>query len=177
MQDDFDDGVWIGLLNEALSCGEDSSGDTAEWHSLPSHMLLTQLNFRGVSSRTAYKAKAGNAVDPKVMQHTHSGGLRSFPSDTEPLSISWGGTISKDTVIQPLNENISVTFNTEKFRSILSKSAWIGVYDASKIVDEKRNRFIAHCEIKPYMCQGEEYLVTLENLKVDRPMWVEFRLF
>ena len=29
MQDDFDDGVWIGLLNEALS-GEDSSGDTAE---------------------------------------------------------------------------------------------------------------------------------------------------
>ena len=27
------------------------------------------------------------------------------------------------------------------------------------------------------MCQGEEYLVPLENLKVDRPMWVEFRLF
>ena len=49
--------------------------------SLPSHMLLTQLNFRGVSSRTAYKAKAGNAVDPKVTQHTHSGGLRSFSSD------------------------------------------------------------------------------------------------
>ena len=29
----------------------------------------------------------------------------------------------------------------------------------------------------PYMCQGEEYLVTLENFKVDRPLWVEFRLF
>ena len=116
-------------------------------------------------------------VDPEVTQHANSSGLQSFPSDAEPLSISWGGTICNDTVIQPLNENISLTFNTEKFRSILSKSAWIGVYDASKIFDEKSNRFIAHCEIKPYMCQGDEYLVTLENFKVDRPMWVEFRLF
>ena len=177
MQDDFDDGVWIGLLNEAVSCGENGADENAGQDPKQSHVLLTQLNFRGVSSRTEKKAKAGVVVDPSVTQHTNPADIRSFSSAVEPLSITWGGTISKDTIIQPLNENVTVTFNTEKFRSILSKSAWIGVYDASKIFDETSNRFIAHYEIKPYMCKGEEYRVTLANFKVDRPMWVEFRLF
>ena len=66
MQDDFDDGVWIGLLNEALSCGEDSSGDTAEWHSLPSHMLLTKLNFVGYQVEQHTKQRLVMWLIPKL---------------------------------------------------------------------------------------------------------------
>ena len=64
--------------------------------------------------------------------------------DYDPIKISYGNVKSTDTIIQPLNETITLTFMRKKFEHLLTKEAWIGVYDATKISDEKNNRFLHH---------------------------------
>jgi ubiquitin C-terminal hydrolase len=189
LQDDTNDGMWIGLLREAIKpreCKIDNCDGESQYHSFG--LRLNELEFCGISSRDSKNLKgnesnalssASDSIDKEIKETF----AKMYPSKgfverchKEPICIIWGGVESLDTVIQPLDEIITIRFNAQKLGSILTKNAWIGVYDASKAHGDSDNRFLSHFAIKPYMCQDGMYVVQLPFSSLQ-PQWLEIRLF